>query len=117
MLSSLLRPKKARRRVEEHSPFSSPYAERRHATADFTEDDGEDENTEDEDDQEEDEGDDEEAIEEEDGDEDTPLLPIFSAAHLGISSQPCIEYLLISNRLSSCVQPYPRDSTHCPPTN
>ena len=84
MLSSLLRPKKARRRVE-HSPFSSPYAERRHATADFTEDDGEDENTEDEEDQDEEEDDDE--IEEEDGDEDTPLLPIFSAAHLGISSQ------------------------------
>jgi hypothetical protein len=87
MLSSLLRPKKARRRVEEHAQFSSPYAERRHATADFTEDDGEDENTEDEDDQEEgEEGDGEEVIEEEDGDEDTPLLPIFSAAHLGISS-------------------------------
>ena len=86
MLSSLLRPKKARRRVEEHSPFSSPYAAQRHATADFTEDDGEDENTEDEDDQEEEEGDDEDAIEEEDGDEDTPLLPIFSAAHLGMLS-------------------------------
>ncbi|KAH8755910.1 hypothetical protein BGZ57DRAFT_772590 [Hyaloscypha finlandica] len=82
MLSSLLRPKKARRRVEEHSPFSSPYVERRHATADFTEDDGEDENTEDEEDQDEEERDDEEVIEEEDGDEDTPLLPIFSAAHL-----------------------------------
>ncbi|KAE9371925.1 hypothetical protein N431DRAFT_484344 [Stipitochalara longipes BDJ] len=83
MLSSLLRPKKARRRVVEHSPFSSPYAERRHATADFTEDDGEDENTEDEEeDQDDEEGDDEEVIEEEDGDEDTPLLPIFSAAHL-----------------------------------
>jgi hypothetical protein len=88
MLSSLLRPKKARRRVEEHSPFSSPYVERRHATADFTEDDGEDENTEDEEDQDEEdeeERDDEEVIEEEDGDEDTPLLPIFSAAHLGWS--------------------------------
>ncbi|KAN0096865.1 hypothetical protein V8E51_015670 [Hyaloscypha variabilis] len=83
MLSSLLRPKKARRRVVEHSPFSSPYAERRHATADFTEDDGEDENTEDEEDeQDEEEGDDEDVIEEEDGEEDTPLLPIFSAAHL-----------------------------------
>lgn len=92
MLSSLLRPKKVRRRVEEHSPFSSPYAERRHATADFTEDDGEDENTEDEDEQEEEEEDnleeEQEAIEEEDGDEDTPLLPLFSAAHLGMSSHP-----------------------------
>jgi hypothetical protein len=93
MLSSLLRPKKTRRRVEEHSPFSSPYAERRHATADFTEDDGEDENTEDEEDQDEEEGDDDdddEAIEEEDGDEDTPLLPIFSAAHLGLFSHPAL---------------------------
>jgi hypothetical protein len=94
MLSSLLRPKKARRRVEEQSPFAAQYSERRHATADFTEDDGEDENTEDDDDQGEEEGGDEEAIEEEDGDEDTPLLPIFSAAHLGMLIQSCIEHLL-----------------------
>jgi hypothetical protein len=93
MLSSLLRPKKARRRVVEHSPFSSPYAERRHATADFTEDDGEDENTEDEEDeQDEEEGDDEDVIEEEDGEEDTPLLPIFSAAHLGKLSSPALHF-------------------------
>jgi len=97
MLSSLLRPKKARRRVVEHSPFSSPYVERRHATADFTEDDGEDEITEDEEDQDEGEGDDEEAIEEEneDGNEDTPLLPIFSAAHLGRCS---FQFALSANR-------------------
>jgi hypothetical protein len=86
MLSSLLRPKKARPRVEEHSPYSSPYAERQHATADFTEDDGEDEITEDEDDEDEageENANDGEDIDEEDGEEDTPLLPIFSAAHLG----------------------------------
>lgn len=98
MLSSLLRPRKARQRVQEHSPFSSPYPgpdtespsyarqERqvRHATADWTETEAEDDITEDE------EGDvgQEEDIEgeeesDEDGDEDTPLLPIFSAAHLG----------------------------------
>ena len=100
MLSSLLRPGKGRRRVEQYSPFSSryddhssPIAERRkrldarHATADFTETELDDDNTEEEDDEEdgeqeaeEDEGDDDE---DEDGHEDTPLLPIFSAAHLG----------------------------------
>lgn len=86
MLSSLLRPQKARRRVEESPLFTSPYAG--HAAADFTEDDEEDEHTEDEDDQ--DEGGDEEDEEEmtegeegEDGDSHSPLLPIFSAAHLG----------------------------------
>ncbi len=86
MLSSLLRPKKARRRVEESPLFTSPYAG--HAAADFTEDDEEDEHTEDDDDQ--DDGGDEEGEEEmtegedgEDGDSNSPLLPIFSAAHLG----------------------------------
>jgi hypothetical protein len=102
MLSSLLRPKKTRRR-EEHSPFSSrydnqssPIAQRqqrlgvRHATADFTETELDDENTEEEDDdedvgeQERDEEDDD-GEEDEDGHDDTPLLPIFSAAHLGKS--------------------------------
>lgn len=100
MLSSLLRPQKGRRRVEQHSPFSSQYAdqsspitaryqrlEARRATADFTETELEDENTEDEPDEEDDAaGGEEEEIDEEedeDGDEDTPLLPIFSAAHLG----------------------------------
>lgn len=103
MLSSLLRPKKSRQRVAEHSPFSSPYPEPslssptvarrdrqvRHATADWTETEADDDELtederdeqdggEDEDEEEEDEDDDDE-----DGDEDTPLLPIFSAAHLG----------------------------------
>jgi len=98
MLSSLFRPKKNRPRVEEHWPFSSPYADQsspivahrerlaaRHASADFTTTEGEDENTEDEE-LEEDAGDEEEDVagdDNEDGEEDTPLLPIFSAAHLG----------------------------------
>jgi len=94
MLTSLLRPRNGRRHVEQHSPFSSHYAgdhlspigarnqrqETRHATADFTETELEDENTEDEDDEEEEDG---ESVNDEDGEEDTPLLPIFSAAHLG----------------------------------
>lgn len=88
MLSSLLRPKKNRRQSEEDTLFSPPYAERRHATADFTETDGEDEMTDEEDGDHGEEGDDEEEeeeeIDEEDGEEDTPLLPIFSSAHLGI---------------------------------
>ncbi|KAL3419841.1 integral membrane channel protein [Phlyctema vagabunda] len=95
MLSSLLRPRKGRRRIPEHSPFSSqidrssPTLTRaargtRHATADFTETENDEENTEDEqegdlDDLEDDGEDDEEG---EDGEEDIPLLPIFSAAHL-----------------------------------
>jgi hypothetical protein len=104
MLSSLLRPKKGRRRVE-HSPISSPYADQsspllgrqqrlnpRHATADFTETDAYDSNTEDDEDSEEagegeeDEEDQEDVDDEagdEDGHEDPHLLPIFSAAHLG----------------------------------
>ncbi|CAD6448547.1 f0e7a120-99ba-474b-af5d-3371ab3f9f83 [Sclerotinia trifoliorum] len=99
MLSSLLRPKKTRRRVQEiHSPFSSPYVDRsspaaerrerlpRHASADFTETEME-EDTEEEivlenNDADENGGGDEDELEEEDGDEDQPLLPIFSAAHL-----------------------------------
>ncbi|KAG4027675.1 hypothetical protein MFRU_028g00970 [Monilinia fructicola] len=98
MLSSLLRPKKARRRAQEiHSPFSSPYIDRssplanrrkdlpRHASADFTETEIE-EDTEEEialgnDGEDEDEEGDEEELGE-DGDEGQPLLPIFSAAHL-----------------------------------
>ncbi|CAG8974895.1 hypothetical protein HYALB_00006678 [Hymenoscyphus albidus] len=103
MLSSLLRPKKSRQRVTEHAPFSSSYPEPslssptvarrdrqvRHATADWTEtepeddeltgDDGHDHDGEDED---QDEDDDEDDDDDEDGEEDTPLLPIFSAAHL-----------------------------------
>jgi len=100
MLSSLLRPKKGRRRVEQHSPFSSHYADqsspivarhqRRHATADFTETELEDENTEDEEEVDDEDGDQDEqeeqidAGDDEDGDEDAPLLPLFSAAHLGL---------------------------------
>jgi hypothetical protein len=96
MLSSLLRPKKGRKRVEQHSPFSSQYAdqsspilarnrrrEARHVTADFTETELDDENTEDEEDVDEDEDEEELEGDDEDGDGDTPLLPIFSAAHLG----------------------------------
>lgn len=79
MLSSLLRPKKNRQHVEEASVFTTPYEQRRHATADFTEDDGEDEESEEEED--------EEDIDEEDGGNDSPLLPIFSAAHLGMFQQ------------------------------
>ena len=107
MLSSLLRPKRGRRRVE-HSPFSSqinnqssPIAARnqrlevRHATADFTETDVDDEITETEDDGHDEEDEDEEdedgdvgdaqgdEDDDEDGEEDSPLLPLFSAAHLG----------------------------------
>ena len=102
MLSSLLRPRKNRPRIEEHSPFSSPYADQSspvvarrerlaalHASADFTTTEGEDEdeNTEEDDLGEgiRDEEDDVAAEENEDGEEDTPLLPIFSAAHLGLS--------------------------------
>lgn len=101
MLSSLLRPKKARRRPQEiHSPFSSLYVDRpstaaargerlpRHASADFTEteieEDTEEEIAQQNDGGDEDEGSNIDEVEEEDGDEDQPLLPLFSAAHLGI---------------------------------
>lgn len=104
MLSSLLRPKKRRRDVA-RSPFSSPSGrgdtspegvrrsllhERRHPAADYDDenydgfdgdehhdDDGEEEDEENEDDDEEDDDEDGAA-------EDTPLLPIFSAVHLGL---------------------------------
>jgi hypothetical protein len=104
MLSSLLRPKKAQR--VQHSPFSSPYVDQsspavvrrqrmaRHASADFTETEQGDEDTEDDQEEEEEEQEEEEEDGEhsegelegednEDGEADTPLLPIFSAAHLG----------------------------------
>ncbi len=80
--------------MEEESIFSAPErnqtAKRAHATADWTEDDLADElsDDEDEDDDNEDEQDEEE--EEDRGDQDeedghsSPLLPIFSAAHLGL---------------------------------
>lgn len=114
MLSSLLRPKKGRRRVE-HSPFSSQFNDRsspivarnqrlgaRRATADFTETEVDDDITETEDDgdgDDNDEGEDEEeddqAEEDEDGEEDSPLLPIFSAAHLGMALYHFYMILLI----------------------
>jgi len=70
--------------------------EARHASADFT-DDGDDDVTEDERgeiDMDNDEDDEEEELEEEededeDGQEDSPLLPIFSAAHLGAFATSC----------------------------
>lgn len=102
MFSSLLRPKYGRRRVQQ-SPSSSPYVDQsspllarqqrfapRHATADFTETEADDSNSEDEDrldaggegPQE----DDNEGGVDEDGEEETHLLPLFSAAHLGQDS-------------------------------
>ena len=93
MLSSLLRPKKKRRAQAFNS--SSPYSHRsrdrdqqpvRHAAADWTETENDDDDTEEEDDHGEHEADDDN--EQESADEDaadaTPLLPIFSAAHLGM---------------------------------
>ena len=115
MLSSLLRPRKSRRLAKAIFPASpSPVGERqpeqegrgsrnsrrknaefRHATADWTETEGDVDDSDDnqgrgqrgdeyEDSQgeEEDEGNEENA--DEDGDENTPLLPLFSAAHLGL---------------------------------
>ena len=111
MLSSLLRPKKDRRR-RELSPLASPFygvvpspvstrrnvaAERRRVAADFDTtasseldqehgdlDGANDEDEEEEEDEEDDE--DEELQEDEDEQEETsPLLPIFEAAHLGKS--------------------------------
>jgi hypothetical protein len=104
MLSSLLRPKKKVRRVPEQFTSPAPYgeqsthakhgrerAEARYAAADWTETDDNDEETEEEDHnegrpEEEQAGHDRltpQDDEHEDGDEATPLLPIFSAAHLG----------------------------------
>jgi hypothetical protein len=95
MLSSLLRPKKGRKRVPEHSPFSSFSAayvdvdsddngqqrtKARHASADFTESEQESEGETERATRRPDDNEDEQ---EEDGIESTPLLPIFSAAHLG----------------------------------
>ena len=61
----------------------------RHASADFTETEQGDEDTEDEEDEYEDQGEgsgEELAEDDEDGEDDIPLLPIFSAAHLGMRS-------------------------------
>lgn len=96
MLSTLLRPKRSRQRVQGNSIFSTPPSKRVHAKADWTEDDSGDDMTEDDEEEgEEDHG--EEGVGEDDDNEDgdendeedgetSPLLPIFSAAHLGISS-------------------------------
>lgn len=98
MLSSLFRPKeKGRRRVSGEFPFASPKKgqerrETRHAAADWTETENDDEETEDENWHDNGRGDREQAGREgeglededhEDGDETSLLLPIFSAAHLG----------------------------------
>lgn len=103
MLSSLLRIKKGRKRVAEHSPFSSPYTPlvtptdrrrrrggTRQTAADSTqsEDDAEESEEDDEGGEHGGDGPEEEEREGEDEGEDghgqgTPLLPIFSAAHLG----------------------------------
>jgi hypothetical protein len=122
-----------------HSPFSSllldpssPAAARReratprHASADFTEteieDDTEDEREDQQDGGEGEDGEidevDEDGLEEEDGDEDPPLLPIFSAAHLGIYLILML-YLqvLISTRLPPSLQPHACHTTYCPTSN
>jgi hypothetical protein len=98
MLSSIFRPKgKGRRRVSGEFPFASPKKgqermETRHAAADWTETENDDEETEDENWQNNERRDSEQAGHEgegpeygdhEDGEETSPLLPIFSAAHLG----------------------------------
>jgi hypothetical protein len=94
MLSSLLRPKRSRRRVEDESIFSTPEgtqtAKRAHATADWTEDELADDLSDDQDEGDDNEGDQDEEDEEDADDQDeedghsSPLLPIFSAAHLGL---------------------------------
>ena len=107
MFSSLLRPKHGRQRVQ-HLPSSSPYVDQsspllarqqrfgpRHATADFTETDADDSNSDDEEGQEagEEEPEEEEDVEggaDEDGDEESHLLPLFSAAHLGQEFHPLL---------------------------
>ena len=101
MLSYLLKPKRAIRQRAERSPFSSPYAggasspllgarhagpeHHRRPAADYDHDEQLDEH----DAIEESDGDGEEDEDEvdEDGDLGTPLLPIFSAAHLGNSTR------------------------------
>ena len=140
MLSSLLRPKKGRRN-RDRSPFSSPYAgiqaspiaaqrstqeERRRAAADF---DGDDSLPDDDGLDEEEEENDEIHVQDEDGDEGegdhgetTPLLPIFSAAQLGMLWQSPISFsrfvpsLLITDNLqrrAAGIQPYPYRTTAC----
>lgn len=106
VLSSLLRPKPAVRRVDSHllgshpetpspGPANREYLERRHATADFTEND-------DDDDEEEGDGPEEEHDNGNEFDPNhpsirfadqgpfrrnhNPVIPLFSASHLGLSS-------------------------------
>ena len=111
MLSSFLGPSKGTptRPRGDRSPFSSPFTsspeairrsqanERRRPAADYDTSDNEnasgseDEEEQDEEDEDEDDEDEEEEEEEEDEDgagEITPLLPIFSAAHLGSRDAP-----------------------------
>lgn len=108
MLSLLRRPRKGFRRVDRHDsaspspgPASQGYASRRHATADFTEadDDGDDSNDEverfdneeveevDGGEEEEEEQDEHEEADEDQGEDGRrtalPVLPLFSASHLG----------------------------------
>ena len=109
MFSSLLRrPRNGPRRVDRrHDSSASPspgpahreYEARRHATADFTEadDDGDDSNEEGANQYENQRN--QAPEEEEEGGEDgrprtaLPVLPLFSASHLGMSSQlPCVPF-------------------------
>ena len=105
MLSSFLRPKRGRRHAN-HSPFSSPYDDRRDSPAsartpsrnarrrpardyDGSEHSHEDEREHDDNEEAVEDGDDHDEEDEDDEDdedglgESTPLLPIFSAEHLG----------------------------------
>ena len=138
MLSSLSRLAGKDRQQAERSPFSSPYSgllsspiaarrssleERRRPAADFdhalspapaSRIDEEDEDIDEDVEQGEEEEDGEEEESNEDGaGETSPLLPIFSAAHLGILSQPLELYVvygqsLICFRCSSRLQPHTR---------
>lgn len=123
MLSSLLRPRKPRR-AQDIFPQSSPHGEPseqanhrqgnvrqddadvRHAAADWTETENDNDDSEDDQSQghghgyhdgDRDEGDHDqhEEHDDEDGDEATPLLPIFSAAHLGTISFPPFGFLIV----------------------
>lgn len=85
---SLLRPRNRRRRSDK-SPYSTPYnssplAVRRASGVDDESDENENENG-NEDEEDNDDYDEERSYNEDDEDDvDTPLLPIFSAAHLGM---------------------------------
>lgn len=110
LFSSFTRLGKGRARKEK-SPFTSPYTgllsspvanrrgsleERRRPAADFDQDVSPSRGGKINDEQEEDHGNGEEQVEDtdEDGDEEmSPLLPIFSAAHLGITSLHAIRFI------------------------